>query len=219
LGALHRERISGVLQVIVRANTHEIELRNGLVVRVTVAHESVRLGETLRRSAPDPEQFERVLGVALARSSDERPLGERLVATGAAASTAVNKALQELHQHRLNQLFCLGDARLRFRLLHRPTASGWVMGPAAFLHHRRRYRDRAKGVASVSVDVLQAYRTLGLTPGASLSTIKAAFRSLAVEGHPDKFASQGSAAFEAATRRFRRTADSYRLLVDVLSQG
>ena len=219
LGGLHRQRLSGVLQVIVGEHTHEIELQNGLLVRVTLAHDSKCLGAALRSRVPDADQFERGLGVALARSKDERPLGERLLATRVASTRSVREALQELHQSRLNRLFSVSHARLRFRIIHRPTVSGLVWGPALFLHHRRRYRDRAKPVPHLSAELQHAFRTLGLKPGVGLASVKAAFRRFAAEVHPDKCAFLGSAAVEVATRRFREGAHSYRLVMDYLSRG
>lgn len=239
MGALYRQRLSGVLQLISAGHTNEIELQNGLVVRVNLGFEAQRLGDQLRRHARDPQQFDRAMRVALARSSDARPLGERLVATGAACARVIGEVVQELHQTRLERLFCVAQGQLRFRILYRATRSGIVMGPASFLHDRRRYRDRAKSRSAregaydaadsnrASLDranlnpaeLERAYGLLGLTPGASAARIKAAFKVRAAECHPDRVQHRGAAAVEHATGQFRQCADSYRLLMDALSHG
>ncbi len=162
LGGLHRQRLSGVLQVIVGEHTHEIELQNGLLSARDFGTRFKVFGCGFAQRVPDADQFERGLGVALARSKDERPLGERLLATRVASSRSVREALQELHQSRLNRLFSVSHAGLRFRIVHRPTASGLVWGPALFLHHRRRYRDRAKPVPHLSAELQHAFLHVGL---------------------------------------------------------
>lgn len=218
LGRLHREALSGVLQVVAASETHEIELQNGLVVRVSVAADSPRLGEALRQAASDDRHFVRALRLALARARDERPLGERLLAVGATSQVAVSQTLQELHHARLNALFALECGQLRFRLLHRPTASSLVLGPALFLHHRKRYRDRFPSrKVPLGAEVARAYAVLGLTPGADLMRVNAAFRRLVIERHPDKVANLGNEAMERATRRFRDCVQSHRVLVEFLS--
>jgi DnaJ-domain-containing protein 1 len=229
LGSLHRQCLSGVLQVIAAEKMHEVELQHGLVVRVTLADEVQRLGDALRRTIADEPHFERVLSVALARSTDARPLGELLLATRGAPARAVHETVQELHQRRLDQLFGIGQARLRFRLFYRPTLSGLVLGPASFLHHRRRHRDRSRPSVSaeprasaemqLSAEVQRAYRALGLEPGTELARVRAAFRNLVAQTHPDRFANEGAMALERATRRFRECSASYRLLTDFLSRG
>lgn len=220
LGRLHRAGLSGVLQVVAASETHEIELQKGLVVRVSVADDSPRLGETLRRLAPDARHFDRALRMALARARDERPIGERLLAVGAATRVAVGQALQELHHDRLNALFAIDRGQLRFRLLHRPTVSALVLGPALFLHHRTRHRDRFPlRKAAFGVEVTRAYAVLGLAPGADLTKVKTAFRRLAIERHPDRVASLGRDAVERATPRFRDCVHSHRVLVEFLSGG
>lgn len=55
----------------------------------------------------------------------------------------------------------------------------------------------------------QAYASLGLAPEASDDEIKGAFRRLAAEHHPDRFASQGPKAAEAAAEKFRKIKDAY----------
>lgn len=53
------------------------------------------------------------------------------------------------------------------------------------------------------------YALLGLNPQASDGEIKAAFRRLASEHHPDRFASEGPQRAEAAAEAFRKIKDAY----------
>jgi len=53
------------------------------------------------------------------------------------------------------------------------------------------------------------YRTLCLEPTATDEEIRAAFRRLASENHPDRVASRTSAEVEAAARRFREVKEAY----------
>ncbi len=56
------------------------------------------------------------------------------------------------------------------------------------------------------------YQTLGLTADASDDELKATFRRLAAEAHPDRVAAQGPRAAEAAAARFRAFKDAYEAL-------
>jgi DnaJ like chaperone protein len=53
------------------------------------------------------------------------------------------------------------------------------------------------------------FATLGLTPEATDEEIRSAFRKLAAQHHPDKVASQGAQAVEAASRRFLEVKEAY----------
>jgi len=61
-------------------------------------------------------------------------------------------------------------------------------------------------------DGADPFAVLGLAPGADRDEIVRAFRRLAKEHHPDRFAVHGRAAEEAARRRFVRILDAYERL-------
>jgi DnaJ-domain-containing protein 1 len=58
-----------------------------------------------------------------------------------------------------------------------------------------------------------AFATLGVNYGASREEIKTAYRCLAVQHHPDRFARDGDAAIASATETFRRIKAAYEELV------
>lgn len=60
-----------------------------------------------------------------------------------------------------------------------------------------------------TLDRARALSVLGLGSAASPEEIKAAFRRLSHRHHPDRFASLGTEAIEAATLRFRRIREAY----------
>jgi len=70
--------------------------------------------------------------------------------------------------------------------------------------------DRTARHSSHHVD---AHSTLGLAPGASKEEIKAAFRKLAHEHHPDRFHALGEEAVAAATITFTRINNAYNQLI------
>lgn len=92
---------------------------------------------------------------------------------------------------------------------------------------KRSERDTLKGIArglsitdeahreltrSYFGDGAEAYQTLGLEVDATDDEVKAAFRRLAAESHPDRFAHQGPEAVEAAADRFREVQEAYEAL-------
>lgn len=60
---------------------------------------------------------------------------------------------------------------------------------------------------------LRALAILGLDEGASISDIRAAFRRLSQVHHPDRYATLGSEAMNAASASFRRIKDAYDYLL------
>lgn len=59
---------------------------------------------------------------------------------------------------------------------------------------------------------LEHFAALGLDDTASDDDIRSAFRRLAAENHPDRVASEGPAAAEAAAERFRKVKDAFEAL-------
>lgn len=63
-------------------------------------------------------------------------------------------------------------------------------------------------------DALQeAYRTLGLTPTASADEVRQAYRRLARENHPDRFATATDEVRQQAEARFKRITEARDLIL------
>lgn len=150
LGALHRERTSGRLELaeirgLVAHRVHRIHLVSGLVTTVETDLPVPPLGEILkRRGAFDAAALSRLL--RRIEAGDRRPTGEILVTERLARVDAVRAALEQQLRQRIDALFDIEDARIAFRT-SRPTGSQiWSARPLAprdFLHGRPRLRDSA----------------------------------------------------------------------------
>lgn len=60
----------------------------------------------------------------------------------------------------------------------------------------------------VDVTLQEAYRTLGISETATDDEVRQAYRQLALLYHPDRVASQGEAAREAAQKKFREVTEA-----------
>ena len=54
-----------------------------------------------------------------------------------------------------------------------------------------------------------AYRTLGISPEATDSEVKSAFKRLAVRYHPDKYATESQDVQHAAEEKFKQVNEAY----------
>ncbi|WP_437602722.1 J domain-containing protein [Sorangium sp. So ce590] len=158
LGALHRERTTGLLELCelrtpsgstVPGRQHRIQLFSGLVTAVETPLRVPRLGEILARegSAPEPS-IQRL--AALVAAHRGRRTGEVLVAAGLIPESAVERALQIQLRARLEALFAIEEATICFHTA-RPLAGALrqtgPLAPSDFLHGRPRARDRHRRVA------------------------------------------------------------------------
>jgi DnaJ-domain-containing protein 1 len=158
LGALHRERTSGRLELTelrgpfghrVPGRVHRVHLVSGLVTTVETELPVPPLGEILkRRGALDAAALSRLL--RRIDAGDRRATGEILVTERLARVDAVRAGLEQQLRQRIDALFDIEDARIAFRT-SRPTGSEiWSARPLApreFLHGRPRLRDSAAHAA------------------------------------------------------------------------
>jgi DnaJ domain len=209
LGELHRACASGVLELVEvegarSGRSHRVFFDAGLVEDVDTSLNHPRLGEILARDG--------LLSMSalarVARRLVEQPgkrVGEILVEEGLGTADLVAAALRRQQQSRLDALYNLSEALIRFHV-PRPR-SGFrpaPLSPREFLHGRPRARTRLRSRVtdrftfrsdprpppaqpSAADKQLAAYRLLGLKPGASAREIQRAFRKLAAERHPDRF--------------------------------
>jgi hypothetical protein len=234
LGALHRARMSGVLELtetegLGSGRVHRVHIVGGLVVDVDTSFRVTRLGDILKAAG--------LLGADSARrltrrllGSPHRRCGEILVGEGLVPPDAVARALRQQTRARLEALFSLRDARLSFHL-SRPAQRASAFGPEDFLHGRPRRRDAdrapraadgvdgdgwvrpaATGRAPRGADS-EALAVLGLPDGADVSSVHQAFKRLAVRMHPDRFPHADPARKAELVRRFAAISAAYHAIM------
>ena len=234
LGALHRACASGILELVevegVRSGkSHRVYFEGGLVEDVDTSLNHPRLGEILARDG--------LLSMAaLARVSRrlvEQPgkrVGEILVEEGLGTADLVAAALRRQRTSRLEALYNLSEALIRFHVPRPRTGFRPApLSPREFLHGRPRargqararvserftFRSSARSAAALGCSELQlaAYRVLGLTAGASPRDVQRAFRKLAAEQHPDRFPQATPAEKTLHLSRFAALSAAYHALV------
>lgn len=228
LGTLHRGRATGCLELVEtrgEARSHRIHLLGGLVMRVESHAPVPKLGELMRKRG--------LVGArALARlvlrlsAGDTRRAGDILKDDGGVPPELIHEALREQLQAKLEPLFRLDDALLRFRPLHY-TVQGETtpLPPAAFLEGRPRARGRraappaqprpaASQPSYTRVDPARAaaLRELGLAEAADVDTVRRAFRRLAGKLHPDRFTNASDEVRAESMRALTRLSAAYHLL-------
>jgi DnaJ domain len=177
LGALHRARITGVVELrevsgVTPGRRHAISLAEGMVTEV------------------------------------ETPLAP--VATASLAA-------------RLDTLFALRDASIRFSVARSPAAAPRLV-PREFLHGRPRARDRAHRATmpppplpppprpAEPAEARAARAVLGVDAAAPEDEIRRAFRRLAREHHPDRVAAVSPVDAERARLRLAAITAAYHTL-------
>ena len=219
LGALHRAQASGVLELIesvgaASGRVHRVHFDAGLVREVETSSRVARLGELLRREGFVGDEALR----RLARRLFEEPLkraGELLVEDGSLTPMALRAALRRQLRDRLEALFSLREAFVRFRVArHRVfDADALPLSPREFLHGRaRRRRVRERPVAP-SDSRRAALELLGLPRDADRAAVQRAFRKLAASVHPDRHPGVGADEKARLMQRFAELSAAYHALV------
>jgi uncharacterized protein DUF4388 len=232
LGALHRERASGTVELVEDRGTsagrvHRLFLLQGLVEGVETSLRAVRLGELLGQHGWLNADTARWLQRRLIEVPRRRT-GELLVERGLVAPEVIAAALRRQLRARLEQLFTLADARIRFHVPRHPASGGDAtpLSPREFLHGRPRARDRARRASAPSdrqgrsepqprsdTERERALRTLGLKREVDRSTLMRVFRALAVRLHPDRHPAATPDQRAVLMRRFAEISAAYHLLL------
>lgn len=232
LGELHRGGVTGTLELVEstagRSSTHQIVFDRGLVADVKTSAPAPRLGDILVREGFVALEHVQRAWAASAFTPGAR-LGDALVEAGWIAPTVVDAALRHQLRARLEALFSLRDAALRFHVAGAPgRGSSPPLSPREFLHGKPRARARARagGVerershagARTQPPRLEAQgralRTLGLPPDAQPADVRRAFRRLAAELHPDRHGAAEPADRVRLLRRFAEVSQAYHALRD-----
>lgn len=221
LGALHRERATGALEIVERTGRiHRVHVSAGLVSAVELDRSSPSLADVLRQEdSLDEATLRRSLLRALAQN---RLHGEVLVTEFHLSPEVVGRAVRTQLRHRLTALENVPDAELRFRVAIRTPREALrpALLPEVFLHGRRRLRDRLDkspiapaARATESAEQRAARRTLGLSSYATKDEVKRAYRDLVRTTHPDLHPRASAEERRELSRRLHAITSAYQTLV------
>lgn len=222
LGALHRGRVSGALELTEAASgrVHSVYLREGLVIGVRSA-----LGPPILELLEEEGLPEDLLSQCRSAACKEEAQLDWLCDHVRANRQSLERALGAQALARLDRIEQLGDARVRFRAgsrSGRPVVNV-ELEASAFLAGRARRRDRegtkadsktpGADAGEVAHPRLRALHTLGLDTGATLADVRRRFRGLAKAAHPDLRPGLPPADRVHLLRRFAELSAAYHALV------
>lgn len=221
LGRLHRSHVSGVLELIeerpaVAGRRHRIHLQHGMVTQVETPERVPRLGEVLVRDGVLSESQHRGFLDELSSRPGELA-GSVLVGSGMASESSVSRALQEQLRMRVDALFSIDRASVRFHA--RGATGGRTLAASDFLHGRPRARERSRGgtgcaqPARAELGRVEALERLGLSEGATREDVRQSFRKLAAAVHPDLHRDAEPERREEMQRRFASYSAAYHYLI------
>ncbi|MCL2822866.1 MAG: DnaJ domain-containing protein [Polyangiaceae bacterium] len=227
LGSLHRSNANGQLELISDhpfQGRHTITMRDGLVCDVQTPIPVPTIGELLAKTGMLAADRHREFVACLHQQRNNKPVmsGELLVQRSFANKKQVQWGLARQSRLRIEALFTLRDAEIRFHPVSRHPQTT-QLGPEAFLHGRARFRDRTNNGTNSShrneqpqpncTSLHLAYRTLGLVPDASPTQVRCAFRRLASKDHPDLHMHKPESARRLHHTRFSALSEAYHAIL------
>jgi len=223
LGALHRSGCSGTLELVedqgaAAGRQHRVHLAQGLVERVETELPVARLGEILLHEGFVTRALLERIAIETRRTPSQ--LGQLLVRECAITRDVLSAALRYQLRRRLDTLFGLKSACVRFRVPRpHPNGKGEIpLSPREFLHGRPRHQGRLPKSPPVSAPCVdrerqKALETLGVGATATLQVIRQAFRTQALRVHPDRHPSASPPERQRLLKRFAELSAAYHLLV------
>jgi hypothetical protein len=218
LGQLHRGRVNGILELVeakgaAAGRAHRVFFDAGLVDQVETTLPAPRLGELLSGDGTLSRDGLGRLSRRLVAEPHKRS-GEILIEERLASGEAVLSGLRRQLRLRLEALFRLPEALVRFHVRPpRRERDARPLQPSEFLHDRPRARQKSGPTArELPVEKIRAFQALGLAPGAALSEVQRAFRRLAAESHPDRHPSASADERARLLRRFAELSAAYHAL-------
>lgn len=178
LGSLARAGATGRLSLIDKKG-----LQHSIVIREGKVHEvDTPLGPRLGDVLDGADQF------SYDAAQAEIRLGEYLLRAGQVSEARLHTALRQLNLLKLEQLFGLSEASIRFHIARpqsQDEANPKALEQDEFLHDRPRKRGGQVSRRKLPTRG-EALQVLGLPSDASPSEVKQAFRILAQRCHPDR---------------------------------
>lgn len=222
LGALHRSGCSGTLELVedqgaAAGRQHRVHLAQGLVERVETELPVARLGEILMHEGFVTRALLERIAVETKRTPS--PLGQLLVRECAITRDVLSAALRHQLRRRLDTLFGLKSASVRFRVPRPDLRKGEIpLSPREFLHGRPRHQGRLPKSPPSSAPYLnrerqKALETLGVSATATPQAIRHAFRIQALKVHPDRHPTASPRERQRLLQRFAELSAAYHLLV------
>lgn len=215
-GQLHRARADGILELVEATGAgagraHRVFFSGGLVDDVETSLPAPRLGELLSREGVLAREGLSRLSRRLF-SEPHRRSGEILVEEKLASGDDVVSGLRRQLHLRIEALFRLSEALIRFHVRaprERSATRPAALGPEEFLHDRPRARRTRSARPAPNAE---AYRVLGLGPGADDEAVQRAFRRLAREVHPDRHPEASAEERARLLSRFAELSQAYHTL-------
>lgn len=211
LATLHRAYASGVLELVEPHRRHSIHLRRGLVQAVECSERAHRFGDLAADTGlcarSDVERASRE-----ARARGWR-IGHHLVTTGAMTARARDRVLDAQRARRLDALYALSDADLRFhaaRTLPPGSAEQTPMEARETFFGRARRRDRGRATRPAHREA--ALALLGLAVDATDAQVRARYRERVRALHPDSAPSASEADRARQVSELRAVIEAYRML-------
>ena len=219
LGSLYRDEASGILELENAQGAHRLYLDRGLLRQVETPCSVPRLGELLAHKGFMTEKHKQRLAECLSVHPGQR-VGQVLVEQGVVDERVIQAALRLQMKYRLERLFEIENARLRFRVPRPRTGDKDPRVPlsaAEFLYGRKRARDSrcSSGAGYVKQDHhrAQVLRMLGLSADAEEVEVRKAFRRMAARLHPDRHPFATNAQRAILVQRFAELSAAYHQLV------
>lgn len=213
LATLHRGYATGVLELVEPSGRHAVHLRRGLVHAVEADGGAWRLGDLLTAAGLCArDTVERASSEARAFS---QRIGHRLVAARAVSHAQRDEALAAQRRRRLETLYALADAELRFypaRPLPPGGAEQAPMSARETFHQRARRRDRGERGGRAAGPRAAALAVLGLGAEATLAEVRQRYRERVRALHPDLASGVGDVERGRRVAELRAVIDAYRTL-------
>jgi hypothetical protein len=208
LAALRRAHATGTLELIEPDRVHHLHLRSGAVQAVESSADPRRFGDlAVAAGLASRVAVESAWGVGRARGFR---IGQSLVWRRVVSSSARDRVLDAQRLARLDSLYRVRDAALRFRsarALPEGTAEQAPLGAHETFHGRPRRRDHSRCAADPAR--VEALSTLGFEHDPGAAVLRRRFQELVLSLHPDRHPEDAS---RARVDRLRAVIAAYRLL-------